>query len=41
MQGDAFWEKEYKMDLGQNSPLHLIEKALVERDLGIMISKDL
>ena len=33
--------KVFKMDLGQNSPPHLIEKTLVERDLGIMIADDL
>ena len=34
-------EKEYKMDLGHDKPPHIIEKTSVERDLGIMISKDL
>ena len=34
-------DREYKMDSGQNSPPHIIEKKLVERDLGIMISSDL
>ena len=29
-------EKEYKMDLGQNSPPHIIGKTLIERDLGII-----
>ena len=29
------------MDLGQNSPPHIIEKTLVERDLGIIIANDL
>ena len=29
------------MNLGQNSQTNIIEKTLVERDLGIMISKDL
>ena len=45
MTSARFWknnaEKEYKMDLGQNSPPHIIEKTLVERDLGIMIANDL
>ena len=34
-------ERQYVMDLGQESPPHIIEKTLVERDLGIMISRDL
>ena len=34
-------EREYKMDLGQNSPPHIIEKTLIERDLGIIIANDL
>ena len=34
-------EKEYKMDRDQNSPPNIIEKSLVERDLGIMIASDL
>ena len=34
-------EREYKMDLGENSPPHIIEKTLVERDLGIMKANDL
>ena len=34
-------EKEYKMDLGQNSPPHVIEKILVERGLATMKVKDL
>ena len=29
------------MDLGQNSPPHIIEKTLVESDLGIIIATDL
>ena len=29
------------MDLGQYSPPHIIEKTLVERDLGIIIANDL
>ena len=29
------------MDLGHDKPPHIIEKTSVERDLGIMISKDL
>ena len=33
--------REYKTDLGQNSPPHIIGKTLVERDLEIMISCDL
>ena len=36
-----FGKREYKMDLGQNSPPHIIEKTLVERDLGIIIANDL
>ena len=34
-------EREYKMDLGWDTPPHIIEKTQVERDLGIMISNDL
>ena len=34
-------EREYKIDLGQNSPPHIIEKTLIERDLGIIIANDL
>ena len=30
-------ENEYKIDLGQNSPPHIIQKSLVKRGLGIMI----
>ena len=45
MQGNTFWEKkienEYTLDLGGNLAPHKIEKTLVERDLGIMISSDL
>ena len=29
------------MDLGHDKPPHIIEKTSVERDLGILISKDL
>ena len=29
------------MNLGQNSPPHIIEKILIERDLGIIIANDL
>ena len=32
---------EYTMYIGQNEPLHKIEKTLVERDLGVMLSNDL
>ena len=28
---------EYTMNIGQNEPLHKIEKTLVERDLGVML----
>ena len=37
--GENKIEREYKMDLGQNSPPHVIEKILV--DMGIMIANDL
>ena len=32
---------EYTMNIGQNEPLHKIERTLVERDLGVMLSNDL
>ena len=32
---------EYLMELGQGVPPHIIEKTLIERDLGLMISNDL
>ena len=34
-------ENEYTMDLGENLIPHKIEKTLVERDLGILLSSDL
>ena len=34
-------ENEYTMDLGENLIPHKIEKTLVERDLGILLSGDL
>ena len=34
-------EHEYTMELGQGERSHVIEKSLVERDLGVMVSSDL
>ena len=34
-------ESVYTMNMGQNAPLHIIEKTMVERDLGVMLSKDI
>jgi hypothetical protein len=31
----------YTMSLGQGEQPHVIEKSLVERDLGLMVSSDL
>ena len=32
-------ENEYTMYMGQDAPPHIIEKTMVERDLGVMLSK--
>ena len=32
---------EYNMELGQGVAPHIIEKTLIERDLGLIISSDL
>ena len=34
-------DREYKMDIGRDTPPHIIEKTQVERDLGITVSNDL
>ena len=34
-------EHKYKMELGQGKQPHEIEKSLVERDLGLLVSSDL
>jgi hypothetical protein len=34
-------EQTYSMNLGQGEQQHVIEKSLVERDLGLMVSSDL
>ncbi len=34
-------EQTYTMSLGQGEQPHVIEKSLVERDLGLMVSSDL
>ena len=34
-------ERVHTMNMGQNAPLHIIEKTMVERDLGVMLSKDI
>jgi hypothetical protein len=34
-------ENEYIMYMGQDAPPHIIEKTMVERDLGVMLSKDM
>ena len=34
-------EHEYTMELGMGKEPHIIEKSLVERDLGLMVSSDL
>ena len=45
MQGYTLWKKnrehKYKMELGQGKQPHEIEKSLVERDLGLLVSSDL
>ena len=34
-------KNDYTMNIGQNEPLHKIEKTLVERDLGVILLNNL
>ena len=34
-------ERVYTMNMGQDVPTHIIEKTIVERDLGVMLSRDM
>ena len=34
-------ERVYTMNMGQDGPPHIIEKTIVERDLGVMLSRDM